>query len=529
MLRYAVEFPPPGSPAIIWSAVSTREQANDDHVSLEQQIADGRAVAEKFGWVPVDTLVVPGFSRSYLDLNECADDMERAGIPAFRRLIAHWRARDFRVLICLDGSRFARTQSLFARVAEETVLTARASIYPFAQYNLVHAGNLRDWISLNSNTAAGEVQKFVHRTQDAMDKRILQGLPGHGNLFFAHRVLRNDRGRRVGVELRDELRGVLDAAAGLLLAGVPYTRVGHDLAGIGYVQSTGRPYSPGFWLRAFHNPAMWGHAARHWYDPSLSAIGGLWALDARYEQIDPLPDGALIARHVLPAAYPPEQAEPLKAEIVRRRLAVKGRARPHTTRAFSGLVVCGLCGRPMHYATGGRFLYCAQHATRARTGADCPNPGLRASALADLTHRMLSVIIEQAPEAVFADRAVTDAQTRLSAARDELARTQQRIDRLLSVLADAPESAVTDLVARLTDLTAARDAQAHQIGRLEDESEPAYSAGRSAALEHLHTLGVAGLMNSDPAALNRALHALLGPRLRFSVAGAQITLAATVR
>lgn len=69
--------------ALIWAAVSTREQDKEGKYSLEAQQKDGAIVCERMGWQVVDTLVVPGFSRDYYTLAEVATAAEDQEVMLF--------------------------------------------------------------------------------------------------------------------------------------------------------------------------------------------------------------------------------------------------------------------------------------------------------------------------------------------------------------------------------------------------------------------------------------------------------------
>lgn len=99
---------------IIWCAVSSRAQNEPDKISLSQQEADACALAEGNGWQILDVLKVPGHSRRYVDFHELASDAAKQGVDAFHRLLSHWEAQDFDVMIVRDGDRFTRTQALHA-------------------------------------------------------------------------------------------------------------------------------------------------------------------------------------------------------------------------------------------------------------------------------------------------------------------------------------------------------------------------------------------------------------------------------
>lgn len=54
-------------------AVSSHAQHQPDKISLPQQEADARGVAETNGWDIVDLMMVPGHSRRYIDFHVLAD------------------------------------------------------------------------------------------------------------------------------------------------------------------------------------------------------------------------------------------------------------------------------------------------------------------------------------------------------------------------------------------------------------------------------------------------------------------------
>src|SRR4051812_40175169 len=106
--------------AVIWCAVSTKVQASDELASLPDQEANQRALCVANGWQIVDVLRVPGHSRRYIDIHKLAAHARAEGVDAFDRILDLWEREAFDVLICRDGNRFARTQSLHAYFVEMT-------------------------------------------------------------------------------------------------------------------------------------------------------------------------------------------------------------------------------------------------------------------------------------------------------------------------------------------------------------------------------------------------------------------------
>jgi DNA invertase Pin-like site-specific DNA recombinase len=105
--------------ALLWLAVSTPEQAKDEKQSLTAQNDDCKAACEAHGWTVVDVLLIPGFSRRFLDLYEFARAAAADGHDDGWKLIRHLEAGDFDVFVCRDGDRFGRSQALFSRIAED--------------------------------------------------------------------------------------------------------------------------------------------------------------------------------------------------------------------------------------------------------------------------------------------------------------------------------------------------------------------------------------------------------------------------
>src|SRR5262249_44956968 len=104
-------FSDPNSPrlrAVIWAAVSTIDQADDHKSSLDTKITDSPAIADKNGWQVVDTIRIEGHSRNYRTLAKLAEAARTKNEKGFDRLIQHFNACSFDILICRDANRFAR-------------------------------------------------------------------------------------------------------------------------------------------------------------------------------------------------------------------------------------------------------------------------------------------------------------------------------------------------------------------------------------------------------------------------------------
>jgi hypothetical protein len=79
----------------------------------------------------------------------------------------------------------------------------------------------------------------------------------------------------------------------------------------------------------------------------------LWAFDRSVET----PPGVIIEYGTNLAVYTGEQAEIVQAELRRRFEIIRGKTRPHNTKMFTGLLLCGYCGYYMIAVTekGGKY------------------------------------------------------------------------------------------------------------------------------------------------------------------------------
>lgn len=353
--------------AIIWCAVSTLAQAADEKDSLPSQETQALALCDREGWHIVDILRVPGFSRRYTDLDKCARDMRAEGIDAFDRLIMHWEKKDFDVLVCRDGNRFARTQALHARVVEDTI-DAGARIYSFAD-GWVDERNYRMFISMNGYKAAGEIDELVRRREIGYAARAKRGLPVNSKVVSSHKLIRDEKsGKALRVEVDETKRRLWNDAAHLLLNGLPWSQIEDTMfREYGHANPLGEPYGRLYFYRVFYTPSFWGHVARHF----KYSKRGPWV----FEEGHPIPEGVSINYNVHEPVFTGQLAEKLKAELLRRENIIRGKSKPDKTLKFTGLFVCAECGYSLAYSRsrGYAALHCVTHWDRSIVRLDCSN------------------------------------------------------------------------------------------------------------------------------------------------------------
>lgn len=513
--------------AVIWCAVSTRPQAASDKISLDDQESVARALCEKHNWQITKVLKVPGFSRDYFTLAECAAAMAGEGIDAFVDLQDLLARRSFDALLIYGGDRFARKQSLHSEVVER-VIDAGARLFVTRTGQWIDSSNFRMFTAFDGYRSASEIDLLKERNKTGMDARILKGLPA-ARFPFSHVLARDQAGKAMHVELRPGLERLWTDLASSLLAGHGYPRIVRLLYEQGHRQpDTGKPLRESTLRRLLHSPTTWGHVARRFRGRT-----GLWAFD---EQA-PLPPGLLVERHCIPPIYAGALAERIQAELRRRAVVFHGSARPETVHALSGLLVCAGCGRRLRHSTvnanakGRRahaywrctLLYDSQKDTGGRACANSrhlPDEKARRQ-ITDFLARWIRLARPDIPAPKDPHH---DAVLRADSLRAELAGLEAQIDRLLSGQMQAPENLQPFYAERLAGESARLDALRAALRRAESEVEPpAVRAERVVAYDDLISMAQEKLdrLWDDPRRANQLLHRLLG-RHRFVVRDGEI-------
>src|SRR4051794_3450227 len=103
---------------IKWLAVSSQPQL--DKISIPHQDRLIQDWCDANGHTIVDTLLVPGHSRSEPDIFTLFDDYAAIGCWAYHKLRDHWRSspRDFDVLAAYDDSRICRSPGGVAMIMD---------------------------------------------------------------------------------------------------------------------------------------------------------------------------------------------------------------------------------------------------------------------------------------------------------------------------------------------------------------------------------------------------------------------------
>lgn len=507
--------------AIIWCAVSTGAQADDDKFSLPKQEADARALSAQHGWEIIDVLRVPGHSRSYIDFHDLAAAASSEGIEAFNRLSQHWLDRDFDILIIRDGERLARTQSLMAYIVEKTIQIG-AKLYSMAD-GWVDGLNFRTWISMAGYKASGDIDRLVKHQKNGMVERAKKGLPVSPKIPLSHKLIRDENGKAQRLEVNEDKRRLWDDLAELILEGVAWRKIENELYNrFGHADESGRPYNAYYMYSLITNPVFWGHTAQGFRRrrSKITRHSGMWI----YDESEPVPDDIVVYRNTVPAVYTGDLSERLKAEIKRRQLSIVGKAAPNKTHRFVGLFLCGECGSGMatysKYTNRGKpltqlGLRCNMAYQKPRNALFCKQTGYMPyrEVQAYLDERLRELLSGASPN-IFAsmDRPADDLAQRVEAARSELTDLEARIGTLIYEQSAAPEVAQNFYRKQVSDLAQRVESLRAQLPQLERKAVSALqeSAISAATVEEIRELTVDGFWQQPDRVVNQMLHRLFG-------------------
>jgi DNA invertase Pin-like site-specific DNA recombinase len=501
--------------AILWLAVSTTAQAEDEKASLPKQREEAVAVCNKNGWTVIDVLEVPGHSRRYTDIYKCATDMETQGIDAFSKLLRHWENADFDVLVVRDGSRFARTQALHARIVEDTIAMG-AEIYSLMDGQITET-NYRMWISMGGYSAAVEIDNLVKRRDMGFDARVKRGLPANHSVPISHKIVRDaSSGKAVRVELNEETTRMWDDLAHLLIEGLPWRHIEQEMFNrFGHANPLGEPYQHNFYHRIVFTPAFWGHTARHFKNSGR----GTWV----FEEGEPAPEGVSILYNMHPAVWTGDLAEKVKAELRRREESIRGKAKSFRTKMFTGLFICAECGYNLSYGKKADWASwkCMSRYEQSATRPDCSErkhiSEKKAKAYID---NRLRQMIENGNPTSFLPSHKNETQSnkkQLKEIQTELENIDKQIRRMIMKQADTDDISLQSMYD--DEIKTAMERLRILQGRereLMQEAAQNNIASQQRAFEEIAEMTVEKFWEQDSTKINQLLHRLMG-KSRFVV------------
>lgn len=508
--------------AILWVAVSSKGQATENKISLTEQEQSERAWATAQDIQIVDILSVPGHSRSESDIITAFEEFAAENCFAYHKLREHWKKHDFDLLIAYDNSRLARSMTLFSYVVENTI-NSGARIYLIIGGWLDEA-NVDLQIALGGISATAGLKRFVKMTKAAMLGRMNAGL-NITQLPPTHRIIYNEDGEPVRLEIREDRRRQFEDAATLLLDGQGWTLLADNMLKVfGHINpNTNTPYPPTYYFRLFHSPFTWGATAYGYRKKH-----GLWAFD----ETEPIPDGVSINRAPdppVPPLWTGEKALAIQAELRRRNKAIHGHASPYRTYTFTGLFLCDGCNRIMTIGRGSPgtiFWGCKSRRQGKYSPVKCDQKkrirnDIAVEQLKRFFNRMTAMKLTDVADMVTSARKYVD-NARIESLKQETAQLEQEIDVMIIEQAKAPVS-IRERYQRLINEAAERQEAIDKLLKDAIAEQDSISEAQSRVLAFREMMSMGDkFWQLKTREINQMLHRVMG-KIRFVVRDGRIT------
>ena len=329
----------------MWAAVSSKPQlktksadgAEEDKESLPEQLAEGRAYAERMGWQVVGELSVPGHSREYIHYHDAAQEIE-----AYAELERLAEERAFDVLIARGRDRLGRTDAIIA-TAEGVCRQAGAQVLSLAVPTAIREKPSRGDLYLSAierAQAEGELLELRRRYKSGMRGRILKGEPAN----FVPYPWRKEPGRYGKITLPPERLAV--------------TRRIYELCveqGLGLWSICGV-------LNRERIPADRGGP---WYSSSVhNVLKSPFNRGTVQFSCGPGSVGdELRAESHYPAVFTPDEAAAIDAALAARRFTRRGSRATHSRNIWTGVMRCNRCDHlmGMYHARNAWGYRCSWH------------------------------------------------------------------------------------------------------------------------------------------------------------------------
>jgi DNA invertase Pin-like site-specific DNA recombinase len=504
--------------AYLLKAVSSREQATDDKISLSEQERLMREYCQQQGWHVVKVLEIPGHSRSETDIIDLLPEYESAGIYAYHDLRAAWKAKAFDVLVAFDSSRIGRSKSLVTWIFENVIKSG--AFIQLIQGGRFDESNEEFGIAMCAISATAGIKRLNTMRKAGMKSRADRGLSTN-RLPPTHRIIYDDQGKPLRMEVREELRPIFDAAAKLLLEGEGFYLLPLRMAELGYLNpANGRIFTTSYFWRLFLLPFTWGATALRYSNKE-----GHWA----YDPSVPLPPGVEVNRNPdppVPPIWTGDKAEKIKAEL-KRRSSLAGKASPKRSYKFTSLLLCGECNRTISMRAGhyikrdpalGRNIYwgctaCLSYKRYANPCSQCKQAKDRSiqDQIANLLKRLDALHIYDLIHLRSATPDNSSLANQIQSLTDEITRSHKKLDTLIRRQSSASsEAAEESYQSQINEISDQIGILKSRLRILEGQSENVESRNaRILATKDIIAKGES-FWQQNPRIINQALHAALG-------------------
>ena len=325
----------------IWCAVSSERQAGDDKISLPDQEARCRSIANTKGWQETSLpYIVPGETRTaYINLRDAED-----AIPELRQMLFDAERGRFDILVMYDYNRLRELLDPVAR----TLAAYKVQIYSVTQqvepqtpetFNIYRADSAWMMQYLSSIISRAQVYDLRRKYDIGMPARVQnRGLPAI-SIPFGYRKPPDKENDSSAIPVQDPVTSlIVSKFKDLLLQGRSLRQLVDFANGTGIKSPKGKAWSAQTIRDILRNPFYAGYnrwgMSKNFTDPRTGK-------SIRNRHVNP--DDVIVERgHHIPL-WDDETHQRLIRELDERGNAYRGKSASQLSR----LLICAKCGSPL--------------------------------------------------------------------------------------------------------------------------------------------------------------------------------------
>lgn len=330
----------------LWAAVSTRQQAAEDKISIPEQIKRCAAAGRAKGWKQTAPPYVAKTSRTkYADLTQAERE-----IPQLRQMLDDAQARKFDVLVCYKLNRFRDLQEQVFRVLGSygvqlySVLEPAEIIAPVETFKLWKARTMRVIVTMSMFASQTEMSDIREKYEMGMPARVQRGLPASAPAYGYAR-LKSDR-KAVPVQQAPLVRNIVVMKRLLLEEGYSLRRIAEHLNRRGVPTPRGAKQWYGQTVRQILANPFYAGLVR-W---GASAVENDLRTGARRRNRDIPQERITYAKGLHIPLWDESVHAQILAALDSRRINYTGR----TNNQFTRLLACSVCGAALHRQGNGK-------------------------------------------------------------------------------------------------------------------------------------------------------------------------------
>jgi hypothetical protein len=279
-----------------------------------------------------------------IEVLEAYPDENGFDLEVFDFLLPYCHAKNFDVLLLPSFESLGFSELMLGQLIER-VIQANAEIHTLEEE--ITEQNYTQWLPsdyLTLETLKGHRERW-HKVH--FEVRFHRGIPYYRFVPESHRVVMDEDGQVIGLELNPETQQKWQDLATLIMEQHYWKEIGHRMyKHYGHTNAEGKPHLGKYYEAMVYKPSFWGHSCTGHRNHHI----GAWA----YQEGETIPEGVVIHYNTHTPVWSGELGEKIKEELSRRAELDLDINLPSET--LDGLLICGKCGKPLQMYVNGMWL-----------------------------------------------------------------------------------------------------------------------------------------------------------------------------